>query len=79
VLKETRQFSLLEMTLLTGRKNQIRVHLADRGHPIVGDRKYGMPEDGYKISSLLRSPKHLRQIGVFLTAFFLKNCLIDVS
>lgn len=41
VLKETAAFSLLEITLLTGRKNQIRVHLADIGHPIVGDSKYG--------------------------------------
>ena len=48
VLKETRQFSLLEIILLTGRKNQIRVHLADKGHPIVSDRKYGKTEDGYK-------------------------------
>ncbi len=48
VLKETKQFSLLEITLLTGRKNQIRVHLADKGHPIVGDRKYGKTEDGNK-------------------------------
>ena len=38
VLKETKQFSLLEIDLLTGRKNQIRVHMADKGHPIVGDR-----------------------------------------
>ena len=47
VLKETRQFSLLEIDLLTGRKNQIRVHLADQGHPIVGDRKYGDNKDGF--------------------------------
>jgi len=33
--------ALLEVKLLTGRKNQIRVHLADRGWPIVGDAKYG--------------------------------------
>ncbi|MEI6055936.1 MAG: RluA family pseudouridine synthase [Lentisphaerota bacterium] len=46
VLKETKQFSLLEINLLTGRKNQIRVHMADKGHPIVGDRKYGT-KDGY--------------------------------
>jgi RluA family pseudouridine synthase len=41
VLKETEDLSLLEIYLLTGRKHQIRVHLADRGHPIVGDKKYG--------------------------------------
>jgi tRNA pseudouridine32 synthase/23S rRNA pseudouridine746 synthase/23S rRNA pseudouridine1911/1915/1917 synthase len=43
VLKETDQFSLLEVGLLTGRKNQIRVHLADKGHPVVGDRNMGRP------------------------------------
>jgi len=48
VLKETKQFSLLEINLLTGRKNQIRVHMADIGHPIVGDRKYGKTNDGYR-------------------------------
>jgi RluA family pseudouridine synthase len=48
VLKENRGLSLLEVTLLTGRKNQIRVHLADIGHPIIGDRKYGKADDGYK-------------------------------
>jgi RluA family pseudouridine synthase len=41
VLKETKNFALLELVLLTGRKNQIRVHLAGIGHPIVGDVKYG--------------------------------------
>lgn len=40
-LKETKAFSLLEIDLLTGRKHQIRVHLAEIGHPIAGDRKYG--------------------------------------
>lgn len=34
-------YSLLELNLETGRKNQIRVHLTSIGHPIVGDRKYG--------------------------------------
>ncbi len=33
--------SLVELTLETGRKNQIRVQLATLGHPIIGDRKYG--------------------------------------
>lgn len=48
VIKETPQVSLLEVTLLTGRKNQIRVHMADIGHPIVGDKKYGNPKDSYR-------------------------------
>lgn len=37
--------SLVQVRLETGRKNQIRVHLRDLGHPIVGDRKYGSTED----------------------------------
>ncbi len=41
VIKETRDFSLLEIELLTGRKHQIRVHLAGIGHPVVGDQRYG--------------------------------------
>lgn len=48
VVKQNAAFSLLEINLLTGRKNQIRVHLADIGCPIVGDRKYGRPDDGYR-------------------------------
>lgn len=35
------KYSLLELRLETGRKNQIRVHMADMGHPVCGDDKYG--------------------------------------
>lgn len=41
VLKTRGGYSLVELQLETGRKNQIRVHLADLGFPIVGDRRYG--------------------------------------
>lgn len=35
------KYSLLDVEIKTGRKNQIRVQLANSGHPIVGDKKYG--------------------------------------
>lgn len=41
VLKESKQFSLVEIELLTGRKNQIRVHFSDQGNPVAGDKVYG--------------------------------------
>lgn len=41
LLKSRNGYSLLEVELDTGRKNQIRVHMKDLGHPISGDRKYG--------------------------------------
>lgn len=41
VLKVCDSYSLVELRLETGRKNQIRVHLQDIGYPVVGDPKYG--------------------------------------
>jgi 23S rRNA pseudouridine1911/1915/1917 synthase len=35
------RYSMLEVTLETGRKNQIRTHLSEAGHPVLGDRMYG--------------------------------------
>ncbi|MDH5518607.1 MAG: RluA family pseudouridine synthase [Gammaproteobacteria bacterium] len=47
LFKQTEQFtdsSLVEVTLLTGRTHQIRVHAASEGHPVAGDEKYGDKE-----------------------------------
>ena len=41
VVKENKNYSLLDINIKTGRKNQIRVALKDIGNPIVGDKKYG--------------------------------------
>ncbi len=41
VLEAGTRYSLLEIRLETGRKNQIRVHMKDIGHSIIGDKKYG--------------------------------------
>jgi RluA family pseudouridine synthase len=46
VKNDSKNYSLLEITLLTGKKNQIRVHLSELGHPIVGDLKYSENETG---------------------------------
>ncbi|OGG94492.1 MAG: hypothetical protein A2508_08850 [Candidatus Lambdaproteobacteria bacterium RIFOXYD12_FULL_49_8] len=43
-LEEFRGLSLLELNLVTGRKHQIRVQLANAGHPLFGDTRYGQPE-----------------------------------
>ena len=45
VLNSSNGYSLVECELVTGRKNQIRVHMADLGHPVVGDLKYGSGKD----------------------------------
>lgn len=50
------KYTLLKVTLLTGRSHQIRAHLASIGHPIVGDTKYGAKtaaSETYKIKSQL--------------------------
>lgn len=41
VIQETKKYSLIEMKPLTGRTHQLRVHLAEQGHPIIGDPLYG--------------------------------------
>jgi tRNA pseudouridine32 synthase/23S rRNA pseudouridine746 synthase/23S rRNA pseudouridine1911/1915/1917 synthase len=48
VLKENAKFSLLEINLFTGTKNQIRVHFSEKSHPVAGDKMYGIPEKGIK-------------------------------
>jgi len=54
-----RRFSMLEVTLETGRRNQIRVQLAEAGHPIVGDTMYGRGRD----ESLDRLGLHAKVLG----------------
>lgn len=45
--RDGRPFSLIRLLPLTGRKHQLRIHLAHVGHPIVGDKLYGGDEDLY--------------------------------
>lgn len=54
LIKSNKQYSLIEIDLITGRKNQIRVHMSDNKTPIVGDKKYGK-KDGYRTMFLLEN------------------------
>ena len=46
-LSNNKQYTMLEVDIKTGRKNQIRVHMKDNNTPILGDKKYGI-KDGYR-------------------------------
>lgn len=48
VVQESAAFTLVKINLLTGKKNQIRVHFSEAGHPLVGDAKYGDKNTKYK-------------------------------
>ena len=48
VIKSNDKYSLLDVNIDTGRKNQIRVHLGEMGHHIIGDDKYGEPANPIK-------------------------------
>lgn len=58
VLKANRNLSLLQVNLETGRKNQIRVHMRELGHPVIGDKKYGS-----RNNSIGRLGLHAHAIG----------------
>ena len=50
---ENKNYTMLSLNLKTGRKNQIRVQLADMGNPIVGDKKYGIKKDPIRRMALI--------------------------
>ena len=59
VVRAFEGFTLLDVTIKTGRTHQIRVHLAHQGHPIVGDAKYG---DFALNKALARAPAHFERM-----------------
>jgi len=67
VLQEFPRFSLLELSPKTGRRHQLRAHLAWKHHPIVGDKRYG-----FKQQSRVKYLEHQ-----FLHAFYLKVQLMS--
>jgi 23S rRNA pseudouridine1911/1915/1917 synthase len=62
VMRRFARFTLLEVTIGTGRTHQIRVHLSSMGHPIAGDALYGAAKRMPGMPSLDRPWLHARQI-----------------
>ena len=59
-VRTSRRYSLLELRLETGRRNQIRVHLREEKHPVVHDPMYGYKDD---ISPINRLALHAFRLG----------------
>lgn len=51
-IKSNNKYTMLNINIKTGRKNQIRVHLKEMGNPIVGDKKYGNIDNPIKRMAL---------------------------
>lgn len=64
VIKRYPGFSLLKLTLLTGRTHQIRVHLKFMGYPVVGDQVYGGRKSGKELG-LQRQFLHAQKLSLF--------------
>lgn len=62
VLKTSRRYSLVELSLETGRRNQIRVHMREENHPVVHDPMYGYKED---VSPINRLALHAYKLGFY--------------
>ena len=66
LIESFNNYSLLDVSLLTGRTHQIRVHLSEIGHPVIGDTKYG----NYELNKQIEKQYHFK--NQFLVAYYLK-------
>lgn len=57
VLKRFTEYTLVECKLETGRTHQIRVHMASLGHPVMGDKTYGVKKEKYNLNGQLLHAK----------------------
>lgn len=77
VIKKNKKYSFLDISLKTGRKNQIRVHMKDINHPIIGDKKYGVKDSfnhmylhAYKLSLVHPITKKLLEFETDIPKYF---------
>jgi 23S rRNA pseudouridine1911/1915/1917 synthase len=63
VQKKLKDTTVVEVRLETGRRNQIRVHFADHGHPVLGDPRYGRKKSAHSGWPETRIALHARSLG----------------
>lgn len=61
VIQNNKEYSLVNIEIITGRKNQIRVHMKEFGHPIIGDKKYDSRKNP------------IRRLGLHANILIIKN------
>jgi 23S rRNA pseudouridine1911/1915/1917 synthase len=62
-LRQSAIYTVLEVSLETGRRNQIRVHFAEAGHPVLGDPRYGRAADSPTLWTERRLALHAARLA----------------
>ncbi|OHD64961.1 MAG: hypothetical protein A2096_15435 [Spirochaetes bacterium GWF1_41_5] len=75
VRREFSRYTLLDLTLHTGRMHQIRVHLFQRGHPVIGDRQYG----DFKLNREIKERYHISHLMLYARRLVIKEKKIDIT
>ena len=78
-ISTNKETSLLEVELITGKTHQIRAHLAFKGHPIIGDGKYGNNEINKKYKKKFQELTAFKLIFSFKTDAGILNYLKNVQ
>ena len=74
VIESSKNFSLIQCELITGRTHQLRVHLSELGYPIVGDKKYGIKE-----IKLLKGLGHKKRMYLHANSFISEDLNIHIK